>query len=441
MKSIHIYLLMILITIGYSDSFAQPDTLYFDPASGNYIIEYQGYFPFARGPGGVLRSLTRDDTLRQGEVYVEVDSMLTVTFEPATKVNPKVNGVVSKTAQQDTFLYSYSIENSIGSQQNLRTFILEFGVDEVTDASTMWSSNRIRAVKNGQIGFANRWAWHGDQGLEPTWSTEGFALKSPGLPGITNAYFRGRAPNSIRWPGGLPGGALRKQVSALRVYPANYVLRKTVAPVALPTPFEGIGFLDTLSSYTSQSLVLGWIANQATADKYESHFSTAQTQLQQQDTTAARSELQTVLQEVDQDSSTVLTGEAYALLRFNTEYLLDQLPVTVITVTVDIKPGSYPNSINVKSKGVIPVAVLTDPNFDATTVDVSTLVFGPAGAQPKHNGHIEDVDGDGDDDLMLHFNTQDTGIQCGETEATLSGATLGGQAIKGSDSINTVGCK
>ena len=147
------------------------------------------------------------------------------------------------------------------------------------------------------------------------------------------------------------------------------------------------------------------------------------------------------MQEVEQDSGNVLTSEAYALLRFNTEYLLDQLPVTVITVDIDIKPDDVPNSINPKSKGVIPVAVLTDQNFDATTVDVSTVVFGPAGAPPVHNGHIEDVDGDGDDDLMLHFNTQDTDIQCGDTEATLSGKTLGGEAIEGSDSINTVGCR
>ncbi len=130
-----------------------------------------------------------------------------------------------------------------------------------------------------------------------------------------------------------------------------------------------------------------------------------------------------------------------------TEYEIFYDPDTTVTLSakliigIDIKPDDDPNSINPKSKGVIPVAILTDPNFDATTVDVSTLVFGPGGAQPKHNGHIENVDGDGDDDLMLHFNTQDTGIQCGDTGMSLSGAILGGQAIEGSDSIVTVGCK
>ena len=42
-------------------------------------------------------------------------------------------------------------------------------------------------------------------------------------------------------------------------------------------------------------------------------------------------------------------------------------------VSVDIKPGSHINRINTRSKGVIPVAILTTDSFDATTVDVSTV--------------------------------------------------------------------
>lgn len=111
----------------------------------------------------------------------------------------------------------------------------------------------------------------------------------------------------------------------------------------------------------------------------------------------------------------------------------------IITVTLDIKPGSDPNAINVRSKGKIPVAILTTDDFDASTVDASSVQFGPGGAQPAHYA-IEDVDGDGDWDIILHFNTQETGIACGDTEAMLTGQTLDGLPIAGTDSVETVGC-
>jgi hypothetical protein len=111
-------------------------------------------------------------------------------------------------------------------------------------------------------------------------------------------------------------------------------------------------------------------------------------------------------------------------------------------VVIDIKPGSDTNPINPKSKGVILVALLTTDTFDATTVDSTMVLFGATGteAAPVHSA-LADVDGDGNVDMILHFETQDTGIQCGDTSASLTGETFDEQAIEGSDSIKTVGCK
>lgn len=106
-------------------------------------------------------------------------------------------------------------------------------------------------------------------------------------------------------------------------------------------------------------------------------------------------------------------------------------------ISIDIR-----SSINPRSKGKIPVAILTTDTFDATTVDPSTVLFGATGteAAPVHFA-LEDVDGDGDIDLILHFNTRDTGIACGDSSASLTGETFNGQEISGADSIKTVGCK
>lgn len=111
---------------------------------------------------------------------------------------------------------------------------------------------------------------------------------------------------------------------------------------------------------------------------------------------------------------------------------------TSIEVEIDIKPGSNPNSINPDSKGVIPVAILTTAAFNASTVDPATVLFGPDEAQAEHWA-IEDVDSDGDEDMILHFRTQDTGIKAGDTEAELTGKPLlDGWPIHGTDSVRTV---
>lgn len=107
-----------------------------------------------------------------------------------------------------------------------------------------------------------------------------------------------------------------------------------------------------------------------------------------------------------------------------------------IEVEIDIKPGSFPNSINPDSEGVIPVAILTTDDFDASIVDPDTVRFGPDGAQAE-DWAFEDVDRDGDEDMILHFRTQDTGIGAGDTEAWLV-LTVDGWEIRASDSVRTV---
>jgi poly(3-hydroxybutyrate) depolymerase len=108
-----------------------------------------------------------------------------------------------------------------------------------------------------------------------------------------------------------------------------------------------------------------------------------------------------------------------------------------IEADIDIKPGSYSNPIALKGKGVIPVAILTTEDFDATEVDTETVRFGPDLARPVRCS-LEDVNYDGDIDMVLHFRTQETGIQSGDTSVTLTGVSFVDWAFFGSDDIVTV---
>jgi hypothetical protein len=112
-----------------------------------------------------------------------------------------------------------------------------------------------------------------------------------------------------------------------------------------------------------------------------------------------------------------------------------------IDVSIDIMPGSLRNRINPRSTSLIPVAILTTPAFDAATVDPGSVRFGVTGTEAAAaRSALQDADDDGDVDLLLGFPTRRTGIRCGATSARLTGLTVGGQPIQGSDSIVTVGC-
>lgn len=117
------------------------------------------------------------------------------------------------------------------------------------------------------------------------------------------------------------------------------------------------------------------------------------------------------------------------------------LPPPVIEVSVDIKPGSWPNTINLGSNGVIPVAILTTESFDATSVDPSTvqlegLGVAMRGKSEKLLANEEDVDEDGDIDLVVKIETEN--LESGAWQSgliVLTGETYDGQAIEGCDEI------
>ncbi len=112
----------------------------------------------------------------------------------------------------------------------------------------------------------------------------------------------------------------------------------------------------------------------------------------------------------------------------------------VYAVDIDIKPGSYPNSINMKSKGVIPVALLGSDWLDVYDVRKTTLRFGPGPSAPApERVAFEDVNGDGFMDLICHFRTQDVPLEEWHTKCCLRVELLDGTPLRGCDEIRIVG--
>ena len=135
----------------------------------------------------------------------------------------------------------------------------------------------------------------------------------------------------------------------------------------------------------------------------------------------------------------------------------------IIQVYVDIKPSSCPNPLNLKSKGVLPVAVLGTEDFDITTIDPSTIQLSREGFEDievtplrwsyedvatPFEGELCDCHEEGADgymDLTLKFDTQELVEALGLSDEagntiplTLTGNLKeedGGTPIEGEDCI------
>jgi hypothetical protein len=108
---------------------------------------------------------------------------------------------------------------------------------------------------------------------------------------------------------------------------------------------------------------------------------------------------------------------------------------------IDVKPGDHTNAIDPQDTGNLLVAILTTPGFDARSVNCSSIRLGPhlPTAIPKQCT-VEDVDGDGDADLLAVFSIPDIGLQCGDGFLVLTGQA-DGKTVTGFDFIRLTGCQ
>ncbi len=117
-------------------------------------------------------------------------------------------------------------------------------------------------------------------------------------------------------------------------------------------------------------------------------------------------------------------------------------PPSAIQVEIDIKPGSFPNSINVGSNGKVAVAIFSSPDFDATLVDPLSVTLASGEVWLKGNGtpmaSFSDVNGDGLTDIVVQVATGSLLLSDGDTEAVLEGSTFDGVVFTGIDTVRIV---
>lgn len=115
---------------------------------------------------------------------------------------------------------------------------------------------------------------------------------------------------------------------------------------------------------------------------------------------------------------------------------------TFVPMSVDIKPGTKENTINLGSKGNVPVALLGSNSFDALKIDPTSVIM--KGATVKLRGkdviqaNMEDVNGDDFLDLLVHIDTEALQASESDTEAIVEARLLDGTLLMGTDVVRIV---
>lgn len=242
------------------------------------------------------------------------DSLVIYRVPDADKIKVIVKTNVNRI--DTTYKYSYKIISDATSEQDVDTyFFLKQAIIDSSKSPANWIGPLPRETD------VNKVFWGAIDSLvmiKPNSSLDGFMLYSKGLPIPTICYSMGwiDVPILEEEPDSVENDNIFE----------NSFQGWTIGPKNPPDSLDSIIFLDTLTNYNNQAYLLGWIKQETIKNKYETYLTNARTSLQQGDSLHAAVHLKNILREVDVDSSDAITSEAYALLRYNTEYLLSFLP-------------------------------------------------------------------------------------------------------------------
>jgi len=246
-----------------------------------------------------------------GEVAAQ-DTLLILVYPSGREID--VNIVATAEQVVGLYRYSYLINSSLQSEQNVNWF--EVQGSSLVDS--IFSPTGWRGDPYGIRALVSWWARDSLYRIAPGTSLGGFSFAASGLPAIQTYYAQGWFPIPV--VNVEPDSIVNDDMAG------NMINGKTIGPRTPLAPFNGMTFLDTITSYISQSRTLGWITNDPTANKYKRLIDTARFHLQANNRGVTKAKLDSVLVNVYPDSAAgLITSEAYALLRFNTEYLLKKL--------------------------------------------------------------------------------------------------------------------
>jgi len=252
----------------------------------------------------------------------------TVVYRPANRLHAVVAAWVQRDAEGKNFRYVYAVRNLPNSQRELHSLYItvraEAGNWEVPDG-TWGPSLRYTSYLKKVLAAPDGWAWAqtrgGRTGLAPGEAAYGFVLGSSGLPAPVPCFVHIRP--GMKGVGEEPPEQLMAALDPVSWLIPNGV---TVGPVAPPEKVEPTAFLREVEAMIDVSLEQGWILSSSLAAELKGILQDGLGSLHRKNPEGTRESLARLLKLVEEEKGKRLLSEAYALLRYNTEYVLSHLP-------------------------------------------------------------------------------------------------------------------
>ncbi len=239
---------------------------------------------------------------------------------------------------QDNFLYQYKLIIGTNSKYNLSRFIVEVPYKIIQDSyfpkpENNWlitKKNKTKIIKGRSMFLWSSIEYQNNNSEVQKKSIDGFGLLSQGYPGIVECYANGKTSYSgleLEMP---PSEA----VTWSSILGPGYVPSKTLGSVKLPwddnpilTSDKVSAMCDRLTNYIAVSFDEGWIEDTKIRDWLKGKLGEIKAQEGSGDKSKAKAALEEILTFIEpyKDKDKGILTEAYGLLKYNLEYVRDEL--------------------------------------------------------------------------------------------------------------------
>ena len=238
-------------------------------------------------------------------------------FTPADLLSAVVS--VKITQSGSSLNYSYSVTNNKSSKQKLESIYIYTDADSIGNFSAPdgWSYGKWDEKPLADFFTSNE-----DSMLSPGLTLDNLNFTTRSIPVFTSFFVQGPHIKLDFSHDSNSEDLLEELYDDIL---NNSYKGTTLGPGKAPSVFAPLDFLDTLISYKHRAVALGWINNNGVANSLDSKLDVAKKQLVSGNNRTAVNTLNAFLNEVEAQNGKHLTSDAYALLKFNVEYLIGKL--------------------------------------------------------------------------------------------------------------------